>query len=76
LYWEFHERGFQQAVRMGDWKAVRHAPTGPLELYDLKRDLGEQKDLAASQPRVVRKIEDYLRTARTPSELWPSKPAR
>ena len=23
LYWEFHERGFQQAVRMGDWKAVR-----------------------------------------------------
>src|SRR4029453_3867521 len=22
LYWEFHERGFQQAVRMGDWKAV------------------------------------------------------
>ena len=27
LYWEFHERGFQQAVRMGDWKAVR-AKTG------------------------------------------------
>src|SRR5207247_2037794 len=26
LYWEFHERGFQQAVRMGDWKAVRLAP--------------------------------------------------
>ena len=23
LYWEFHERGFQQAVRMGRWKAVR-----------------------------------------------------
>ena len=23
LYWEFHERGFQQAIRMGDWKAVR-----------------------------------------------------
>jgi arylsulfatase A len=23
MYWEFHERGFQQAVRMGNWKAVR-----------------------------------------------------
>jgi arylsulfatase A len=23
LYWEFHERGFQQAVRMGRWKAIR-----------------------------------------------------
>ena len=26
LYWEFHERGFSQAVRMGDWKAVRKSP--------------------------------------------------
>ncbi len=23
LYWEFHEGGFQQAVRMGKWKALR-----------------------------------------------------
>src|SRR5689334_5703815 len=23
FYWEFHERGFTQAVRMGDWKGVR-----------------------------------------------------
>lgn len=23
FYWEFHERSFQQAVRMGRWKAVR-----------------------------------------------------
>ena len=73
LYWEFHERGFEQAVRMGDWKAVRHAPDGKLELYDLKTDVGEQKDVSASRPDVVRKIEDYLKRARTPSELWPPK---
>ena len=24
LYWEFHERGFDQAARIGDWKAVRN----------------------------------------------------
>ena len=38
LYWEFHERGFQQAVRMGRWKAVRLKPGTPLELYDLAAD--------------------------------------
>ncbi|HKQ93569.1 MAG TPA: arylsulfatase [Blastocatellia bacterium] len=73
LYWEFHERGFSQAARMGDWKAVRKSPDSPLELYDLKSDLGEQNDSAAKHPEVVKKIEDYLKTARTESELWPTK---
>ena len=27
MHWEFHERGFQQAVRMGNWKAVRRRRT-------------------------------------------------
>jgi len=73
LYWEFHERGFSQAVRMGDWKAVRNAPDSPLELYDLKNDLGEQNNVAVKHPEVVKKIEDYLKTARTESELWPTR---
>ena len=71
LYWEFHERGFSQAARMGDWKAVRKSPDSPLELYDLKNDLGEQNDVAVKHSEVVKKIEDYLKTARTESELWP-----
>jgi arylsulfatase A-like enzyme len=71
LYWEFHERGFSQAVRTGDWKAVRNSPDSPLELYDLKTDLGEQNNVAAKHPEVVKKIEEYLKTARTESELWP-----
>ncbi|HEX2489329.1 MAG TPA: arylsulfatase [Blastocatellia bacterium] len=73
LYWEFHERGFSQAARMGDWKAVRKTPGSPLELYDLKNDLGEQNDVAVKHSEVVKKIEEYLRTARTESELWPTK---
>jgi arylsulfatase A-like enzyme len=28
LYWEFHERGSKQAVRMGRWKAVRFGAAG------------------------------------------------
>lgn len=73
LYWEFHERGFQQAVRMGHWKAVRLAPGTPLELYDLKTDPAEAHDLAASQPGVVQMIENYLKRARTDSANWPIK---
>jgi arylsulfatase A-like enzyme len=73
LYWEFHERGFQQAVRMGDWKAVRLKPGEPIELYDLKTDLGEKTNAAAQNPEVVAKIEEYLKTARTDSERWPAK---
>jgi arylsulfatase A-like enzyme len=73
LYWEFHERGFSQAARMGYWKAVRKSPDSPLELYDIKNDLGEQNDVAVKHPEVVKKIEDYLKTARTESELWPIK---
>jgi arylsulfatase A-like enzyme len=70
LYWEFHERGSKQAVRMGDWKAIRFGAGGKLELYDLKKDIGEKHDVAQHHPDVVTKIEDYLKTARTESQFW------
>jgi arylsulfatase A-like enzyme len=72
LYWEFHEgQATSQAVRTGDWKAVRPAPRRPLELYDLATDIGETKNVAAAHPDVIARIETYLRTARTDSEFWP-----
>jgi arylsulfatase A len=73
LYWEFHERGFQQAVRMGTWKAIRLKRDGPLELYDLANDPTEQHDVAAAHPDIIAKIESYLKTARTESDRWPAK---
>jgi arylsulfatase A-like enzyme len=72
MYWEFHEgRGSRQAVRMGPWKAVRKRLGAPLELYDLRVDIDESDDLAADHPEIVAKIENYLKTARTPSQHWP-----
>ena len=72
LYWEFHEgEGSKQAVRMGDWKAVRLGPNQPLELYNLAEDIGEQNNVAAERAEVVAKIDKYLETARSESEFWP-----
>ncbi len=71
LYWEFFERGYQQAVRWRNWKAIRPAPGKPLELYDLAADPGEKSDIAGKNPTVVAKIEAYLKTARTESTRWP-----
>jgi arylsulfatase A-like enzyme len=73
LYWEFHERGFQQAVRMGSWKAVRIKKDAPLELYDLSTDPGEQHNLAAARPEIGARIEAYLKDARSENPGWPIK---
>jgi len=73
LYWEFHERGFEQAVRHGRWKAVRHGLDKPLELYDLAEDPGETRNAATDQPQVVAEVEEYLRRARTESKEFPVK---
>jgi arylsulfatase A-like enzyme len=73
MYWEFHERGFQQAVRMGNWKAIRLKKDAPLELYDLPDDPYEQHNTSYGHPDVVAKIEAYLKTARTESAQWPVK---
>jgi arylsulfatase A len=74
LYWEFHERKTtDQAIRMGRWKAVRHTPIGPIELYDLETDIGETTNIADHNPGVVEKIRVLLEQARTPHPIWELK---
>jgi arylsulfatase A-like enzyme len=63
FYWEFHERGYQKAARTGDWKGLKLAPDKPLELYHLANDLGETNNVAAANPDIVAKIEEYLAKA-------------
>jgi len=74
LYWEFYEQGGKQALRWGDWKGVRldvrRDREGPIELYDLSEDLGESNDVASQHPRVVKRIEQMMREARTKSEAF------
>lgn len=60
LYWEFHENGGRQAVRMGNWKGVKYNaaddPDSPIQLYNLAMDRAEQNDVAAQHPDIVKKI--------------------
>lgn len=69
-YWEIHSP-FQQAVRMGDWKAIRFGTKEPLELYNLIDDPSESNNVASQNSNIVKKIEVFLKTARTPSPYFP-----
>ncbi len=77
LYWEFHERGFSQAVRLGRWKAVRNRHrAAAIELFDLSKDLGETNNVAADHPDVAAKAAEVFKTARTDSDLYPVRERR
>jgi arylsulfatase A len=75
LYWEFHEQGGKLAVRMGNWKGVKlnadKTPQGETELYDIVNDPGEEKNLAADNPDIVRRIEEIMKEAHIKSEIFP-----
>ncbi len=71
LYWEFHEGSSKQAIRMGDWKAVRLAPSKPFELYNLKSDIGEQNNIADKHPDIIAKVKSILANVRTDEKQWP-----
>jgi arylsulfatase A-like enzyme len=71
LYWEFHERGFKQAVLRHPWKAVRLAPGEPVELYHLGRDPGETRNLAEEFPARARRLARLMDRMRVDSPDWP-----
>ena len=75
LYWEFHEQGGKTAVRTGNWKAIKFnsmtSSDGPVELYDLLKDTGETTNVAPSNPEIVKKMEEIMKQAHKPSEVFP-----
>ncbi|MCG5051774.1 MAG: arylsulfatase [Myxococcales bacterium] len=71
LYFEFYEQGGKQAVRKGKWKAVRAGlGQGPIELYDLERDLGEAHDLAGEHPELVQEMAALMAEEHSPDPRW------
>ncbi len=47
-------------IRSGDWKLMEFFEDGRLELYNLKEDLGEKKNLAADHPDRARQLKSRL----------------
>lgn len=81
LYWRLGE---QRAVRKGPWKLVQYqhqfAPEepsdelSPLRLYNLSTDIGEEHDLAATEPERVKELEDLWNrwSSSLKEPLWPT----
>jgi arylsulfatase A-like enzyme len=73
LYWEQYQfdrkandlrkSSLVQAARFGEWKAIRTAPGAPLELYNLKSDISEAKNVASSNEALVATFNEHLRKA-------------
>jgi arylsulfatase len=75
LYWEYESGGRAQAVRFGEWKAIRNhvqkAPNSTPELYNLASDPSETTNVAAEHPDLAAKAAAYMKEAHTPS--WEPK---
>jgi len=76
FYWELHEGKPIQALRFGDWKAVRNRTGMPLELYNLKTDSAETKNLAATHPELVAQAESLIKKSRVDDPNWPMHPGK
>jgi arylsulfatase A-like enzyme len=72
LYWTFYERGGGQAARVGQWKAIQQPMSSAVRLYDVKKDIGEERDVAAENPEVVAKLAATMKGAYVPHENWKS----
>ena len=75
LYWEFHEDGGRQAVRMGKWKGVRlnvmKDADAAIQLYNLNTDPGETKNVAAENPVIVQSIQKIMQNEHTENINFP-----
>lgn len=65
LYWHYphyaNQGGFPGgAIRMGDWKLIENYEDGSVQLFNLRDDIGEQKDLASAQPERVKTMRARL----------------
>lgn len=76
FYWELHEGASLQALRWGDWKAVRNGPSQAIEIYDLKSDAAESKNLATEMPELVSKAEAMMTSARVDDPNFPMRNAK
>ena len=70
IYWHFphySHHGFQSpggAIRNGQYKLIEYYENGTIQLFELEDDIGEQNDLAKSQPEIARGLKQMLHSWR------------
>jgi arylsulfatase A-like enzyme len=69
LFWHYPHYANQggrpgSAVRAGDYKLIEFFETNRRELYDVRRDTGETRNLIADQPDIARALTERLATWR------------
>jgi arylsulfatase A len=68
LFWHYpHYQHYQQegttpygAIRRGDHRLIEFYDDNPIELYNLRDDIGERNNLAASSPELVESLREEL----------------
>ncbi len=65
LFWHYPHYGNQGGapcgtIRDGDWKMIEWFEDGSRELYNIKNDPGETKDLAAENPKKIKELQERL----------------
>ena len=48
------------SIRKGDWKLLEYFEDNHIELYNLKKDVGEQKNLAEIMPEKAEELRKHL----------------
>lgn len=51
---------YLSAIRKGDWKLVYRLKEGKVELYNITEDIGEERDVAAQNPQMVKELSAIL----------------
>jgi arylsulfatase A-like enzyme len=59
-------------VRVGDWKLIHYPKVARTQLFDLKNDPAELKDLSAD-PRQAKRVEELLAVMRREQALYQDK---
>ncbi|WP_373513017.1 arylsulfatase [Persicitalea sp.] len=70
LFWEHQE---YCAVRKGDFKMVRKMGDGAWQLFDLKNDRTERRDLAALRPELVQEMNQKWQKWADSHQVFPKK---
>ncbi len=75
LYWAFNEGGAKQAIRFGKWKLIRYRSNADgkhkVVLYDLEKDIGENKDLSGELPEIVSECVKLMDAEHRESPYYP-----